>query len=193
MKSTVSIGRACALGLCAGCLAGFVACVLADPPPELPTVPQSPPRIESTAVVPPTNTVISVWPTTFIVPVDLDNPTVDFEWRAFVDFNPNTGTFQASGTSRANGGDAGTRIVDTPIPPPRDLTSCHVVEFLVAIHFVGNAQHEFDSVGGDGVAWMYNPSGDPAGCPTFDAGSLVDGSFPPVPDGGGRPEAGGGE
>src|SRR5258708_5782013 len=91
---------------------GVASCVIADPPAELPKTPVKRPTIVHQAVVPPITRDLTSWPQEFIVPVDAD-PTADFEWNFFIDYDPfgaNPGAF--GDTSHPNpGDDAGYRTI----------------------------------------------------------------------------------
>lgn len=172
-------------------LAGAVtACIIAEPPSDPPRLPLTRPTIVRGSVVPPASNIIGRWPDRFIVPVELSDPTLAFEFAVWIDFNPATGeglvdfrtsTFvQENTTGRV-------RRLEIPLAAPSD-DRCHVVEVLVALRFVGQERtgaHAPSPPGGDIVSWTYNPSGDTSGCPLLDAG------IEPTPqDGGDAGDAG---
>src|SRR4051794_1389255 len=68
-----------------------VSCLIAEPPTDPPRLPPSRPTIVRGSVVPPASQVLGRLPTKFIVPVELFDSTVTFEWALWVDFNPATG------------------------------------------------------------------------------------------------------
>jgi hypothetical protein len=164
-----------ALAVCAGGLGA--ACVIADPAPEVPVPPLHRPTILHGSVVPPDTQILSEWPTAtgFVVPVDLVDPSQPFQYAVFVD---DLLRFNGSISPDPTLTDAGIRVVQVNLDPPTSPPDCHRIEFIVARAFNGGDLHTPDSVGGDTVVWFYNPNGDPAGCPTSDAGGL-DGAFPP--------------
>ena len=158
----------------------FAACIIADPPPDLPKPPRHHPNIVHGAVVPPATKVMATFPSKFLVPVEVFDPDVSFLWNVFVDYDPLDSARRAEVLSGGSPDaiDGGVRIVDFTIDPP-DPSSCHVIEFIVALGFDSKSTHTPDSYGGDSVAWFYNPSGDPSTCPQYDAGG-IDGAAPDV-------------
>jgi hypothetical protein len=117
---------------------------------------------------------------TFLIPVELDDPTRQFSWELFIDYDPYTASapFQLGQVQpTASTVDAGTILVS---PPPVSFLDgklstpyCHRIEFLVAYSF--SAFHTPDSLGGDIVTWLYNGAGGPDGCPlSYDASALGD-------------------
>jgi hypothetical protein len=150
------------------------ACVIADPAPEVPVPPPHRPTILHGSVVPPDTAILSQFPLSFEVPVELVDPSQAFEYNVFVD---DVFKFHGSVEPDPTLTDAGIRVIPVTLSPP-DPAFCHVIEFIVALHFEGADPHSPDSTGGDSVAWFYNPSGNPGGCPLYDAGGL-DGAFPP--------------
>ena len=172
-----------ALGLLAalGSLAAAHACVIAEPPGELPRPPQRRPVIVSGSLVPSNAGILGTFPEKFLVPVELADPTATFEWSAFVDFNPLTGSglvaYQQSIFEPSNY-DGRLRILEVPIPPPPDLDTCHVIEIVVALRLAvtpetvtGPGAHTPLEPGGDSAIWFYSPTGDLRGCPVLDAGA----------------------
>lgn len=162
------------------------ACILAQPSGELPRVPESRPIILRASVVPSTTAVLTTFPSTFIVPVELADPTVEFKYVTFIDYNPLTGdglqgepltsVFEASNNSSNTVGRTRTLTVLFPKPPEPDR--CHTIEIIVALHLASDTdltgdpklQHTPLAPGGDIATWFYNPSGDLGGCPSLDAG-----------------------
>jgi hypothetical protein len=152
-----------------------VACVIADPPTDLPRTAERRPTIVRSSVVPSTASVLGTWPSKFIVAVELSDPRADIQWASFVDYNPATGEgFDQTNKSHnepdtTNGN---IRTIEIPITTPSS-DACHVVEVVVALHLnttdPRNA-HTPEDPGGDSVTWFYSPSGDLAGCPVLDAG-----------------------
>lgn len=163
------------------------ACVVADPPSDLPVLPELRPTILRGSVVPPPSAVLGRWPQTFKVPVELSDPRSPIIWAAFVDYNPSTGE-GLDGQPRISEFDPGStegrvRTLDIPITTP-SLDRCHVVEVVVALRLVATTDtrnaHTPAPPGGDSVTWFFSPSGDLAGCPVLDAGLPADdGGSPP--------------
>lgn len=156
-------------------LALVVACVIADPPSDLPQLPEMRPTILRASVVPSSSAVLGRWPSKFIVPVELSDPLAEISWASFVDYNSVTGEgFDQTQTSRYEPSSTNGRIrtLEIPITMP-SLDRCHVVEIIVALRLntsdPRNA-HTPQEPGGDSVSWFFSPSGDLAGCPVLDAG-----------------------
>lgn len=176
-----------------GVVAGVVlvmgqdACVLASPSGDLPQLPETRPTIVHSSLVPTTSAVLTTFPRSFIVPVELSDPTVDFVYAAFIDYNPLTGAglvdvpqrspFDPANTQPGRAGRIRTVVVN--IPTPSDLDTCHKIEIVVALRLNTrdnkNAHTPEDPPGGDIATWFYNPNGDLGGCPSLDAG--IDASF----------------
>lgn len=168
------------------------ACVIAEPPVDLPAAPVIRPTIVRSAAVPPPTGVITRWPGTFYVPVQLSDARMTFYAAYFVDYNPITGEgYQDTIASSPSPGD--TRPVRTlPISitePARD--GCHTVEVVVARELLptisgdGRFAHTPSSPNdGDSITWFYSPNGDPSGCPVVDAGLLPDAAALDASDGG---------
>jgi hypothetical protein len=159
------------------------ACILADPPTDLPTLPELRPVIIRGSVVPSVSAVLGRWPDKFLVPVELGDPRSRVFYSAFVDYNSATGEgLDTTSTSEFEPGSGNTngrvRTLEVPISRP-SLDACHVVEIVVALNLLTtdpkNAHTPLEP-GGDSVTWFYNPSGDVAGCPVADAG------ITPLPD-----------
>ncbi len=150
------------------------ACVIADPPAELPAPVLHHPTIVHGSVFPPTP-VLNTWPATFAIPVELLDPTQFFNYAMFVDYDRigNAG-FNTSGSSAPGSDNARFRVVTfTPGKAP-DSTECHVVEFLVAVSFINEHTPDPTTGGGDSVSWLYNPTPGAGGCPYYDAGQFAD-------------------
>lgn len=168
--------------LAASAIAGVVgACVIAEPPADLPTLPATAPRIVRGSVVPAADSIITVWPDKFIVPVQLADARSDLQYSWFVDYNPATGDgLLQSLTSKFDltTSQSETRLLEPLIDEPSDDT-CHVIEVVVALSFSGSSnigQHTPAPPGGDTVHWLYSPGGNAAGCPVLDAGLQPDAS-----------------
>ena len=165
--------------------AAAVAACITTPPPDLPVIPYRRPTILHDSVQPPSDRILSVWPAEFEVPVKVDDPSVGFEWNAFVDYDPAFGTMtpNRSGTvSSPVEVDSGVTVVPFQLLAP-DARFCHHIEFQVAHSFQTSrgSPHTPDSLGGDSVTWTYNAGGGPNGCPVYDAGAVQDGAFLDAP------------
>ena len=158
------------------------ACVIAQASGDVPRLPETRPTIRHQEVVPPTGGVLTRWPPFFTVPVELSDPTATFAYAAFVDYNPLTGEGRVGGAEipyDQQSLDTRVRTLEIPVPQDRATTDrCHVVEIVVALRFNANEPknaHTPAPPGGDAVTWIYNPGGDPSGCPRLDAG--IEASF----------------
>lgn len=172
------VAIASSLALCVALVVGQDGCVLAASSGDLPRLPESRPTILHASLVPTTSLVLTRWPTVFIVPVELADPTAPIVYAEFVDFNPATGAglvepprrsvFEAANTTGR------TRTLTVPIPEPTDLDRCHVIEIIVALRLKAETEpknaHTPEEPGGDVATWFYNPNGDLGGCPALDAG-----------------------
>ncbi len=152
-------------------------CIIAEPPQDLPPLPAFHPVIMRGSVVPPANRILTVFPQKFVVPVELVDPTVTFQWRVFIDYNPQTGDFiKDRGVSKYDPHSApgGVRVLEVSLPAPDEggPVTCHTIEFLVAGGFRGDFEgrqaHTPDNAGGDSVVWFYAPAGDTRSCPLYD-------------------------
>jgi hypothetical protein len=156
------------------------ACVIADPPSDLPTLPARRPTILRGSVVPTTSAVLSRWPDKVTVPVELSDPRSTIWYTAFVDYNPATGEGLDGEPTSSRFEPASTRgnvrILEIPITPPIriDESRCHVIEVVVALRLKATTDpknaHTPDEPGGDSVSWFFSPGGNLAGCPVLDAG-----------------------
>jgi hypothetical protein len=168
-----------------GCVTVITAqegCILAQPSGAVQRIPETRPTILHASTVPSETSVVTRWPQTFIVPVELTDPTVRIAYAAFVDFDslnndglvdhPSHSDFEQANTVGR------TRTLTVAIPEP-DPGRCHKVEIVVALRFASedDAKHSHtpDEPGGDISTWFYNPTGDINGCPALDAG--IDASF----------------
>jgi len=152
-----------------------VACVIADPPAQIPVPPLTQPWILSANVTPATNSILETWPRAFVVPVYVDDPGATIEWRAFPDYDPfGTISFTQGNVGPASADDAGIRNIEARLSPPVDPNACHTLEILVALSFAED--HTPASPGGDSITWFYSPTGSLADCPVYDAGPVPDAS-----------------
>jgi hypothetical protein len=153
------------MALAAAVVAGgaAVACVLADPPAEIPQLPPRHPVIERELVFPPVTQILETWPTEFDLVVDaFDTASIFFE----VYYDDTSIAPVLGGQIDSDPLDAGMRFRALKLQAP-PLGDCHVIEILVARSFSG---YRPDSYGGDSVVWFYSPSGSLSGCGIFDAG-----------------------
>lgn len=172
------LARAAGVLVLAACaLAVQDACIIAEPSGELPRIPASRPTILHASVVPSTSAVLTYFPSVFIVPVELADPTVTFSYAAFIDYNPNTGeglvVTPTASPYEPDNTRIRTRMLSVGIPAPLDLDRCHVIEIIVALTLdprTNKTAHTPAEPGGDEVRWFYNPNGGLAGCPALDAG-----------------------
>jgi len=169
--TVLAVGSACAL------LVVAQGCILAQPSGELPTIPETRPTILHASTVPSETSVVTRWPQTFIVPVELVDPTVRIAYAAFVDYDELTGD-GIQGTPEHSDFEAAntvgrTRTLTVAIPEP-DPGRCHKVEVVVALRLSSedDSKHSHTPAepGGDIATWFYNPTGDLGGCPALDAG-----------------------
>jgi hypothetical protein len=153
------------------------ACVLAEPPGDLPVDPPQAPRILHENVVPPVTSLLESWPTEFVVPIEALDPSSVVQWHAFVDYDPIArgdpvlGELDPDPTNPTD-----VRTLFARLAEPADLGACHTIEIVVALSFLEN--HTPGPPGGDSVTWFYAPSGSLDGC------SIVDASVDAGPDAG---------
>lgn len=156
-------------------IASVSSCIIAEPPNDPPALPLTRPTIVRGSVVPPASSVLGRFPDKFIVPVELFDPTVSFEWAAWIDFNPATGEglefFDVSEFTEANT-IGRVRTLEVLLRAPAE-DRCHVIEVVVGLRLQGNqglGAHAPAEPGGDIVTWYYAPNGDMGSCPVLDAG-----------------------
>jgi hypothetical protein len=167
----------------------LAACIIADPPTDLPRpTPRKPTIIRSTAV-PPDTRVLGTFPDPtqgqgFHVEVEVDpSAPKGLTWRLYLDYVPVTLDSTQIGTGDIpldpTSAHPEIREVDMiPGPSTRsDLTRCHVFEGIVSFPPAGGgtSTHDYDPELGDSITWFYSPTGDVSGCPVFNSG--LDGSF----------------
>ncbi len=175
------------VGVCATTLLVQDACILAQPSGELPRIPESRPTIIRASAVPATSAVLTRWPvdSTFLIPVELADPNIDFRYVSFIDYNPLTGdglveeprqsVYEVSNSSSNTVGRTRTLTIVIPEPAP---DRCHTIEVVVALHLASDSdltgdpklRHTPLAPGGDIATWFYNPNGDLGACPSLDAG-----------------------
>jgi hypothetical protein len=191
---------AAASGACvAGALIG-AACFVA-PPPDLPSQPTGRPTILHDSVVPPADQTLTSaqipadGTLTFQVPVEVEDSSLAFSWRVFIDFDPYTTTLPATAGSvqpSSSGVDAGVIVVSfhlTFVDPPLSTPYCHRIDFVVASSFANPiaANNTLENVPAQGVVadsilWVYNRAGGSMACPqSFDASAFGEGGLT-IPD-----------
>jgi hypothetical protein len=146
--------RACVVaGVLVG-LGGLGACILADPPAALPTLPIQPPEILRDSVQPPPGLLVLEFPTQFVIPVAVDpREDKDVSWQLFVD------QLLIIGQPAPYGEDGGvTVIIDENYLSKILPDECHTLVVLVTYSNAG---------GSDTVTWSYTPTQGFAGCPVF--------------------------
>ncbi len=174
------------------------ACLIAEPPTDAPKFPTFRPTIVRDGCSPNANLILGSFPDKFVVPVELVDPGKSFEWRLFYDYDAISGgglQAQAYGTSSFDPKSAqrNIRFIETAPRAPADLTTCHVIEVVVANAFViaptlsGQGLHPPDATGSDSVTWFYAPNGDMRSCGVF----LTDASTDAGADAGDARDGGG--
>jgi hypothetical protein len=156
---------------------GVSACLVVEPPGDLPTTPVRRPTIRRSEASPVASFVLGAWPESFLVPVELVDASQTFQWRVFVDYDPEDRRVEPAvfGASAPNLADrnGNVRLVRATVPAPTDNGRCHVIEFLVAARFLGDLEgrtaHTPAAPGGDSIVWFYSPGGDLSGCPVYSA------------------------
>ena len=164
------------------------ACVLADPPATLPVVADEGPVIITPSTTPAAGLLL-IWPPseTFIIPVQLQDPTRAIQWKVFLDYNannPSQTTYVAPGTTNADTVITQEGVLELQISdvfPPLD-PGCHTLTVVVAYGWLPGNANVPDPPGGSSVQWIYR-------CNLYDAGSLADATFPVMKDG--APSGGG--
>ncbi len=162
---------------------GQDACILAAPVGELARLPESRPTILHSSLVP-SGPLITQFPSTFLVPVELSDPRSRVAYAVFVDYNPDTGKglVDTPGHSDPPSALAGlkdrVRVIPISVPAPLEIFRCHKIEIVVALRLESEKDpklaHTPADPGGDIATWLYNPAGDLKGCPALD----VDASAP---------------
>jgi hypothetical protein len=168
-------------GLAAAGAVVLGACVLVEPPAELPPLVKHRPLILHQLVSPPTTQILEDWPRFGLkldIPVEMLDPGASFDYQAFVDYDPISdrvsslvkfGTIEPDPASEVNGARS---LQVTLLTQNVDTTGCHVIEVIVANQFTEN--HTPDVYGSDSVTWFYAPTGSLNDCPTYDAGVTRD-------------------
>jgi hypothetical protein len=136
------------------------ACLLADPPADLPVTPFAPPEILRTEVQPPITSFLDALPNQFTVPVAADPSQKELLWE-----------FSEDGAGETNSApivDGGVLLAIAP-PTPTNLQECHTLVLVVSYA-------DLPTVPADSVAWFYSPTRSFDGCPVFDGGPQDAGS-----------------
>lgn len=158
---------------------GGGACVIAQPTDDIPTLPASRPVIIRSRVEPPVSGVLTFWPESYTLYVQLADPTITLQTIAFTDYNPLTGGTLLGTVPQydpLNGAAPADRVrtVTLNVPVSSSLDRCHVIEIIVSPQFAfsdsRSAHNPPDPPGSDSITWYYAPGGDLTGCPTLDAG-----------------------
>jgi hypothetical protein len=138
--------------------AAAVACVLADPPADLPLSPIQAPQIVRGEVQPPLS-LLDTFPNQIYAPVTVDPRETDLAWQWLIDGTLALGLQQTvkiqSSTSVA--------ILFDPVPPDLSPEECHTFE--LDVFYSGS------SLPGDDFIWLYSPTRSFADCPVYDAGT----------------------
>jgi hypothetical protein len=132
------------------------ACILADPPAELPIPPTAPIRILREDVYPPIS-LLTALPPEFVLPVIADTRQTELTALLVVDL----GLSQLFPQQRPQSID-GSANVYVPVPRLVSPDECHTLEVRISYP---------DLSGADSVTWFYSPTGSFTGCPVFDAGA----------------------
>ena len=163
-----------------GALFATGSCILADPPPALPTILPTQPLVLTT--YPPQGTFTN-WPVgglTFIVQVQVDNPTDGVLYAMLEDEGTAGSKLLTPSSDQAGPGDGGMIVV--PVSATPTDTNCHTYTlFLDAIEDNNGGWTEFFGTPATvkctqslctQVHWTYQPPGSAGTCPVFDAGGL---------------------
>jgi hypothetical protein len=159
-------------------------CVLADPAPTLPLVSELPLSIDTTSAYPPVANpaVFATWPDHFMISVYETDPSQPLQWIAYEDYSPlsfvpsNQPVYRNPQLFPADLDGGLVRTVVFPLQQPTG-PGCHNVEIVVANSF--SPGYTPDGVGGGAsVSWTFTNGGNLTDCATYDAGYLVDASFP---------------
>jgi hypothetical protein len=151
--------------------AWVAACVIIEPPSQLPGLPSFRPTILHASVVPkPQQVLLSL--DEFVLTIETLKTNQSFEWNWFVDY-PNG--VSGNTVSVRPTDDQTTHIVQFNL---RELTldpnTCHLIEFIVGFRLDGHSassenpeDNPRDAKNGDIVSWFYNPDGRLEGCPSY--------------------------
>jgi hypothetical protein len=175
-----------------GLFGSAASCILADPPPALPTVLPQAPLIDPNSAAPPPNQLPTNWlengTLTFTVPVTVDfaaNFYVLVDYLTPVSVYPPGQPTPSSAEPVADGG--GVQLITFTLNPPEPANTCHTITFFADL---ANDPMFSLNKGGLGssassatltytpgyctsVTWFYDPTG-VANCLKFDAGGIPD-------------------
>ncbi len=152
-------------------------CVIATPPPDIPALPNRP-AILHNDVVPPPSRVLASWPDTLVVPVQLVDSEATFEWRVYVDYDPHFGHAgtppHVDGVSAPQAVGGAVRQLSIALDPGAILidslvSTCHIIELIVAPKFASNVEHTPEGEG-DSVVWFLSSGNDLSACVRYSAG-----------------------
>jgi hypothetical protein len=166
--------RALLLLACAACLLPM--------PPEPAQLPDLPPSILGGGVRPPAGRVLTQPLGDLVVPVQLVDPSVSFEWKLYVDYDTGVLPSDPEGLAGLVAQDTvlpdGERVREIRIPLSQvsdriglSANGCSVIEVIVARSFLGRRArdgHTPAPPGGDTITWFYNPKGITEGCKVQD-------------------------
>lgn len=155
------------------------ACLVTDPPGDLPAVPLRAPRILSASVAPPLlDPIQSLEPSSsLIIPIEVD-PDERLEVRWFVDFDAtlNPQPAEVILVEAPTGAESTVRTVTIAIGGI-DPTRCHSILVLAAYGFAGNSPYTPRPAElYDQAVWFYRPGGNTVACPAYDAGTFPEAS-----------------
>lgn len=150
------------------------ACVLADPAPTLPLVAQGPIVILN-SVTPPQG-ILTEWPTRFVVPLYVEDPSKSVQWLAFEDYTTDVTDPLFSPPVTVNPQDGGVQFISASSIPRPGGPGCHTLEVVIAYSFSVFAPTDPSTAA---IAkWFYESPDSPGGCAAYDAGDLTDATFP---------------
>ena len=163
-------GRAIAGIVLAATTATIAACVLVEPPQELPVPAPRRPFILHTSLQPPQDQPITDLDNlgTFIAFVDAE-PSKSFDYRVWVDFGSGDQPLQG-GTIPTDPAGNGRRELDFSVLAAQvgDARFCHTITLVVAYDFIAVSNTPLAE--GDQVTWFYRPNGNGGGCIALDGG-----------------------
>jgi hypothetical protein len=154
--------------------AGTASCILADPPPTLPTYIELPPVIYGNSAMPPASLITVGWPQAgvleFTVPVQVYGST---NFYVFEDYGGLDGGVQIQTDLRTlapeDGG--GVQLIDFSADLGGDSgASCHTITLFADADSSAAPNAPTGCVLCSYVTWTYDPTG-AGGCATFDAGA----------------------
>jgi hypothetical protein len=165
--------------------AAIAACVLVEPPQELPVPALRRPLILQTSLQPPKDQPITDLDNlgTFVAFVDAE-PSKSFDYRVWVDFGSGDQPIDGR-TVPPDPAGSGKREVDFSVQSSQvgDSRFCHTITFVVAYSFIPVSNTPADE--GDQVTWYYRPNGNGGGCIALDGG-IPDAGALDASDGGGE-------